>query len=115
MRSATVDEAKEHLEELIAAARSGETVEITSQGRTVASLEASGHLQAGSDQSPSSNVEDVDWDARLAKLEARGLISRSKLTEAERAEVARMILEPLRGAGPSGVLDALLEERREGR
>ena len=63
-----------------------------------------------------SSPQDVtDWDAKLADLERRGIITRSKLSKAEQAEVVKRILEPLPGRAPSGVLDALLEERREGR
>lgn len=107
MRTATIAEAKEQLEELIAAARAGETVEIIDQGMAVARL-------AGPQPSVREFSPD-EWDRRIADLEERGIVRRSKLSPQERDAIVDDILRPLSGAGPSGALQALLDERREGR
>lgn len=100
MRSATVQEAKENLEELIEAAQSGERVEITAGGRRVASIVAA---PQGRGQKP------AEWEGRMSALEARGLITRPK--GGPKPAFPRLP-EPV---AASGVLDALIEERREGR
>jgi prevent-host-death family protein len=98
MRTATISEAKQRLEELIAAARAGEDVEITQDGRRVAAITA-----------------EVNWDERLERnrswkdeMVARGLLIRAVLPPDPSA------IDPL-PTGYSGVLDALLDERAEGR
>ena len=90
MRTATVAEAKEHLEELIAAARAGEAVEITEDGDAVAQLQL---------------VQ--EHPAHHEELEGPGAI---KVGTSPPPTLERF--PP--GSISSGVLDALLEERREG-
>lgn len=89
----TVEEAKERLAELIQQVREGESIVITDGGQPVARLVAT--------------QPTVDWEERLQDLERRGIIRRGKGAPPK--------LEPLPDPiVPSGVLDALLEERREG-
>jgi prevent-host-death family protein len=100
MREATVAEAKDDLPELIQLVQAGECVVITESGRPVAQLVPAA-LGPG----------EVDWDARLERLERAG-----KITRGSGGPPDPRILASFRdGAKPSGVLDALLEERREGR
>ena len=102
MRSATIREAKDTLEELIAAARAGETVEITDGGQPVAAIT----VQAKWDERPELNKSRKDqWKDEMA---ARGLLTRASLPPDPSA------IDPL-PAGYSGVLDALLDERADGR
>jgi len=99
MRTATISEAKNQLSALIDRVRHGETIVITDRGRPVARL-----------VSALSGAED-DPDGRLARLERRGLLRRA--TAPPPTALIRKKLPG--GKGPSGVLDALLEERRHGR
>lgn len=104
MRTATVEEAKQQLEELIEAARAGETVEITEDGRPLVSLVA-----ASSPHPRPRRLSPEEWQARLASLEAEGLITPPR---GGKKPTFSRLPEPVEA---SGVLDALLEERREGR
>lgn len=96
MRRATITEAKNGLSALIDLVRAGESVLILDRGVPVARL---------------GPVGAVDSDARLARLERAGLVRRGSGKPASR------ILEEPPPALPKGVsvLEALLEERREGR
>src|SRR5919204_1912755 len=99
MRRATITEAKNQLSALIDRVRHGETVVITDRGRPVARLVSA---LTGVTEDP---------EGRLARLERRGGLRRAT-TRPPRALILRKL--PKTGK-PSGVLDALLEERRERR
>jgi prevent-host-death family protein len=99
MKKATITEAKNQLSALIDQVRNGETIVITDRGRPVARL-----------VSALTGVGD-DPEGRLARLERRG-----GLRLASAAPARTLILKKLsKSKRPSGVLDALLDERREGR
>jgi prevent-host-death family protein len=98
MKTATISEAKNQLSALIDRVRHGETIVITDRGRPVARL-------------VSALSGEADPDGRLARLERRGLLRRA--TAPPPTALIRRKLP--RGKGPSGVLEALLEERRHGR
>jgi prevent-host-death family protein len=95
MRTATIDEAKEHLEELIAAARSGEMVEITDEGTAVAELQPVTQLMQ---PAPNGAAKDPEGSGAI-------VVGTSPPPKLERFPA---------GSVSSGVLDTLLEERREG-
>ena len=97
MKVASITETKNRLSALLDLVRSGETVVIVDRGRPVARLvPAVGNEEAGDDE------------ARLARLERAGLIRRGT---GKRVDA---LLTPPPDVG-GGVLEALLEERREGR
>ena len=97
MKVASITETKNRLSALLDLVRSGETVVIVDRGRPVARLvPAVGNEDAGDDE------------ARLARLERAGLIRRGNGKRVDR------LLTPPPDVG-GGVLEALLEERREGR
>ena len=99
MKTATITEAKNGLSALIDRVRHGESVVITDRGRPVARLVSA---LTGAAEDP---------EGRLARLERRGGIRRATASPPR-----RLILGPLpRTRKPSGVVDALLEERRAGR
>ena len=99
MKTATITQAKNQLSALIDKVRHGETVVITDRGRPVARL-----VSILSDAAP-------DPDGRLARLERRGGLRRATMPPPR-----RVIVRKLRNSRrPTGVLDVLLEERREGR
>jgi antitoxin (DNA-binding transcriptional repressor) of toxin-antitoxin stability system len=98
MKQATMEEAARTLAELVAAVRAGETVVITEDGVAVAELLAA-------DRPASPPGEDEARSRRLAKA---GIVKRGNAPPP-----ALERFPP--GSVPSGVLDALLEERREGR
>ena len=94
MKTASVSEAKAKLSALLDLVRAGETVVILQRGRPVARLVPA--------------VEADDVQGRLARLERAGLIRRG------RGRLVERVLAP----GPrarASVVEALLEERREGR
>jgi len=100
MKTATITEAKNQLSALIDRAKHGETIVITDRGRPVARLVSA----------VSGAADDVE--GRLARLERRGGLRRATapppgaLISKKKAHRAKRV---------SGVLDALLEERRKGR
>ncbi|HTY79325.1 MAG TPA: type II toxin-antitoxin system prevent-host-death family antitoxin [Candidatus Bathyarchaeia archaeon] len=98
MKTATITQAKNQLSALIDRARHGETIVITDRGRPVARLV------------PALTVAD-DPAGRLARLERRGGLRRA-VAPPPRAQILRKLP---RMKQPAGVLEALLEERREGR
>ena len=98
MRTASVSETKAKLSALLDIVRAGESVLITDRGRPVARLVPA--VQSGDKAS--------DDEARLARLERKGLVRRGK------GGKSALILTPPPDVG-GGVLDLLLEERREGR
>jgi prevent-host-death family protein len=97
MKAATITEAKNRLSALIDRVKAGEAILITDRGVPVARLEPVPH-------------RDEDDETRLARLERKGIIRRGK----GGAAIKEILEEPPPGAGAS-VLEALLEERREGR
>jgi prevent-host-death family protein len=99
MKKATITEAKNRLSSRVDRVQHDETVVITDRGSPVARPVSaiSGPLE--------------DPDGRIARLERRGGI---RLAAA--APVRSVVMKKLaKSRKPSGVLDMLLEERREGR
>jgi antitoxin (DNA-binding transcriptional repressor) of toxin-antitoxin stability system len=96
MRVVTITQLKNGISAIIDRVRAGESVLILDRDVPVARLEPVGAL---------------DDDARLARLERAGLVRRGS------GKLPRRILEEPPPALPEGVsvLEALLEERREGR
>lgn len=95
MKVTSISQAKNGLSALIDRVRAGETVLILDRGTPVARLVPA--------------TTRVDDDARLKRLERAGVIRRGT------GRIPRSIFdEPPPDVG-GGVLDALLEERREGR
>jgi prevent-host-death family protein len=97
MQTASISEAKAKLSALLDRVKAGETITITDRGVPVARL------------TPLNGAGDVDRDARLERLERRGLVRRPA-----RAPDMKAFLEahpPVEFEG--SVLEALLEERRE--
>jgi prevent-host-death family protein len=99
MRRATITEAKNQLSALIDRVQHGETIVITDRGRPVARLVSA---LTGAAQDP---------EGRLARLARRGGLRRATAPP-PRAVIARK-LPAMKGS--AGVVEALLEERREGR
>jgi prevent-host-death family protein len=99
MKTATITEAKNGLSALIDRVRHGESVVITDRGRPVARLVSA---LTGAAEDP---------EGRLARLERRGGIRRATASPPRRLILGRLP----RTRKPSGVVDALLEERRAGR
>jgi prevent-host-death family protein len=99
MKTATITEAKNRLSALIDQVRHGESIVITDRGRPVARL-----VSAVTDAAD-------DPVGRLARLERRGGLRRAVAPPPR-----SLVLKPLpKTKKPTGVLDALLEERREAR
>jgi prevent-host-death family protein len=99
MKKATITEAKNQLSALIDQVRHGETIVITDRGRPVARIVS---VVTGADDDP---------DGRLARLERRGGLRRA-VAPPPKAVIRRRLPRSKR---PSGVLEALLDERRHGR
>jgi len=99
MKTATITQAKNQLSALIDRVRHGETIIITDRGRPVARLVSA---LTGAAEDP---------EGRVARLERRGGLRRAT-TPPPRALILRALPAVKR---PSGVLDALLDERRQGR
>src|SRR5262245_41520057 len=98
MKKATITEAKNQLSALIDRVRHGETIVITDRGRPVARLVSA--LTAAPE----------DAEGRLARLQRRG-----GLRLATAAPPRALIMKRLpRMRKPPGVLEELLDERREG-
>jgi prevent-host-death family protein len=97
MVTVSVTEAKNTLSALLARVKAGETVVITERGIPVARIE------------PSASAAPADDEARLARLERKGIIRRA------RRPLSPEIFEkrPPAGTGKS-IVDTLLEERVEG-
>lgn len=96
--TATVTEAKARLSELLRRVQAGESILILSHGRPVARLSPVTPAAAGP-------------EARLARLQEAGIVRRG---EGSRAAALASPEEAPLPAG-AGLLDALLEEREEGR
>lgn len=99
MKTASISEAKNRLSALIDRVRKGETVVITDRDRPVAQL------------APLDTGTSTGADAWLADLERKGIIRRPR----RKGVPACLRRPPLRLPAGVSVLEALLEERREGR
>jgi prevent-host-death family protein len=108
MRTATIREAKDKLEELIAAARAGEEVEITENGRRVASLTSGAEVETTAERIHVRH-DDSATERLIARMVAEGLMVRNPLPP-DPAAVDYSLPN-----GDSGALQALLDEREEGR
>jgi prevent-host-death family protein len=97
MRSASISEAKNKLSVLLDHVRAGETILILDRGVPVAEL---------------GPARELSGDARLARLERAGVIRAPR--RPGRGPVRRLARPP-GPEGGTGALEALLEERREGR
>jgi prevent-host-death family protein len=98
MKSASITQAKNNFSALIARVRAGQSVLITDRNRPVARIE------------PVRGGDETD-DQRLARLERAGVIARGRGTLPK-----SFFQRPLpRSKAGSSALDALLEERSEGR
>jgi prevent-host-death family protein len=99
MKTVSISEAKNRLSALIDGLKSGSPVLIVDRGRPVARLE------------PVADGGKEDDDGRLARLIRNGVVrpGRGRLPQWLLTE------EPPRLKGGASVLEALLEERREGR
>jgi prevent-host-death family protein len=103
MKTATIEEARERLPELIEAARSGEEVEITEGGRAVAVLKPTADARFDEFRR-----DHADESERIARLIEQGVLRASKGGR-------KPDLPPPGGDGRPGLLGALIEERRTGR
>ena len=99
MKKATITETKNQLSALIDRVRHGETIVITDRGRPVARL-VSALAEAAEDP-----------EGRLARLQRRGGL-RLAISAPPRAVILKKLPKVKK---PLGVLDALLDERHEGR
>ena len=97
MTSASISETKAQLSALLDRVKAGESVTITDRGVPVAKIVPL-------------TPADVNWEERLDRLERQGLIRRPR----EKLDLEWFLSRPLPKARAS-VLEALLEERREGR
>lgn len=97
MLTASISEAKNKLSALLDRVRAGETILILDRGSPVAQL------------GPPDELSD---DERLARLERAGIIRPGRGRRVPLEELAQPLAP---GEQPAGVLEALLEERREGR
>lgn len=95
MERTSIADLKAHLSAYLRKVKAGETVLVLDRGRPVARIEPVDTAQEG--------------DARLARLEAAGVLSRPK---------GPMPMDLLREPGPrpaKSVVEALIEERRDDR
>jgi prevent-host-death family protein len=99
MKKATITEVKNNLSALIDRVKHGEAIVITDRGRPVARLVSA---LAGAAEDP---------EGRLARLERRGGLRLATATPPRGSIVKKFG----KGQKVSGVLHALLDERREGR
>lgn len=99
MKTATISETKNNLSAILDRVRAGETVLILDRDAPVARLE------------PVLPGRGTGRDARLAKLEREGKVRRGT------GKAARTVLRalPVRPGSGADVLEALREEREEGR
>lgn len=98
MKTATLTETKNSLSALIDRVRQGETVLILDRGRPVARLAS---VLAEESESP---------EGRVARLERQGILQRAKS-----AKEAVLFSRPRPRPRGAGILEALLDERRDGR
>ncbi|MCA1831521.1 MAG: type II toxin-antitoxin system Phd/YefM family antitoxin [Actinomycetota bacterium] len=95
---ASISEAKNKLSALLDRVRSGETILVVDRGKPVARIE------------PAVSAEEDD-DGRLARLERAGIVKRGS----GKPSPEILLGKPPRPRKGGSVLEALLEERREGR
>ena len=95
MGTASISETKAKLSALLDRVKAGETVTITDRGVPVAQIV------------PLNGATEVDWDARLERLERQGMIRRPK----QKLDVEAFLAMP-KARFRESVLEALLEERR---
>ncbi len=105
MKTVTLAEVRGRLDAFLDQVKGGETVVITDDGVPVAHL---GPAVA------SSILEDAADEARLSRLVAEGMLTRPTRGPLSHDEITALFSDLL-GKPPSGVLEALLEERRDGR
>lgn len=96
MKTATITEAKNGLSALIDRVKAGESIVITDRGKPVAVLEGI--------------AQEIDWNAKLASLERRGLIRRP----ARQLDVEAFLKLPRANVGAVDVVKMILEERESG-
>jgi len=99
VKRASITEAKNNLSALIDGLKGGSPVLIVDRGRPVARLEAAVDVRGG------------EPDERLARLIRNGLV-RPRRSE---PDMALFSTQPPRAVAGASVVDALIEERREGR
>jgi antitoxin (DNA-binding transcriptional repressor) of toxin-antitoxin stability system len=100
VKTAKISELKNHLSRYLDLVRGGETIQVLDRDVPIA------HLVPIEPRTP---LTDRDEEARLAELERRGILRRG------RGRVPKWLLESAPPGPPVGALDALLEERRDGR
>ncbi len=98
MKTVSITEAKNKLSALIDRVKTGESIVIAERGIPVARLE------------PAVSLDEPE-ESRLARLERKGIIRRGK------GEPPRWLLSkpPPRMRGSASAVEALIQERREGR
>jgi prevent-host-death family protein len=94
----SITDARNRFSALLDRVKAGETVTITDRGRPVAKLV------------PADSADEVDWDARLQRLAREGLVRLPQKKVDVDEFLARARPKPT-----ASVVEALLEERREGR
>ncbi len=99
MKTASITEAKNHLSALIDQVRNGDTIPITDRGRPIAQLASLASDRVGATQ------------GRVERLEREGLIRRGS----EPGPVAAILRPPPRPKKGASVVQAVLDERDEGR
>ena len=100
MKRASITEVKNGLSALLDQVRAGETIVITDRGIPVARLV------------PDVGATDADADdARISRLERAGVLRGPTAN----VPLKLILSPPPRSARPARVVEALLEERREGR
>ena len=103
MIRATISDVKDGLSAYLRRVKSGESVLVMERRTPVARI-----VPVGRGAEDGSESDDVDRDARFARLEHAGVVVRSA-----GASPLDVLGEPLRPG--AGVLEALLDERSEGR
>lgn len=98
MLQVSLSEAKRDFGALIGRVSRGEAILITKRGKPVALIEP-----------PRST--DIDWEARLARLEKAGIVRRGTGKPADDI----LSREPPRAKEGASIVQVLLEEREEGR
>ncbi len=99
MRTASITEAKNQLSALIDQVRNGDTIVITDRGRPVAQLTSLATDRGGATR------------GRVERLEREGLLRRGS----ESGPVAEILRPPPRPKRGASVVQAVLDERDEGR
>lgn len=99
MKIASITETKNQLSALLDRVRQGETILIVDRGRPIARLESV------------VSAEPDLLEGRIARLERQGVVKRA----VEPPAVEVFMTKPPRPRAGGSVLEALLEERREGR